>query len=61
MEEKILSILDEQIDGFICPNQADFINDDTHKLFSAISNLIIMGIIRRRNCEGLAYEYNVQN
>ena len=56
MKEKILRVLDEQIDGFICPNQTDFNDIDIHKLFRAIDSLIEDGILRRRNCAGLAYE-----
>lgn len=60
MKEKILKVLDEQIDGFICPNQSDFLSDDTNELFAAIHSLIEDGTLRRRNCEGLAYEYNIR-
>lgn len=58
MEEKILEVLDTQLDGFICPNQMEFMNDDTHDLFQAIYNLIEKGVLRKRNCYGLAFEYN---
>lgn len=58
MKEKILRVLDKQIDGFICPNQADFKDDEIHEFFWAIDSLIEDGILRRRNCDGLAYEYN---
>ena len=58
MEEKILKVLDEQPDGFICPNQADFENDDIDEFFKVIHSLIEKGVIRKRNCKGLAYEYN---
>lgn len=58
MKEKILRILDKQIDGFICPNQADFKNDEIHEFFWAVDSLIEDGILRIRDCEGIAYEYN---
>ncbi len=58
MEEMILQVLDRQIDGFICPNQSDFSGYDTKKLFEAIYSLIDKGILRKRYCEGLAYEYD---
>lgn len=58
MEEKILKVLDEQIDGFITPNQSEFYDCDTHELFQAIYSLIDKGVLRKRDCEGLAYEYN---
>lgn len=58
MEEMILRVLDCQIDGFICPNQADFNECDIHELFTTIYSLVDKGILRKRNCEGLAFEYN---
>lgn len=58
MKEKILRVLDEQIDGFITPNQADFQDDDMHKFFQAVRELIDNGTLRRRCCSGTAYEYN---
>lgn len=58
MEEMILQVLDCQIDGFICPNQADFAECDIHELFTTIYYLVDKGILRKRNCEGLAFEYN---
>ena len=58
MEEKILNVLNEQTDGFICPNQAEFNDCDTHEFFQAIHRLIDEGILRERNCSGLAYEFN---
>ena len=58
MEEYILKVLDEQKDGFITPNQDAFSGCDTHELFQAIYSLIGKGVLRKRNCDGLAYEYN---
>lgn len=58
MEEYILKVLDEQPDGFIIPNQDAFSGCDTHELFQAIYRLIDKGILRKRNCDGLAYEYD---
>lgn len=58
MESKILEVLNEQLDGFICPNQSEFYNEDTNELFNALYSLVNNGILRKRNCEGLAYEYN---
>ena len=57
MEEKILQILDDQLDGFICPNQSEFSGYNTRELFQAIYALIEKGILQKRNCEGLAFEY----
>lgn len=56
MKVKILKVLENQIDGFIIPNQTDFKSVETHELFWAIDSLIEDGILRKRNCEGLAYE-----
>lgn len=58
MEEYILKVLDEQPDGFIVPNQMEFYNNNIHEFFEAIQRLIDKGILRKRNCDGLAYEYN---
>lgn len=57
MEKYILKVLDEQPDGFIIPEQIEFCNN-IHEFFQAIQNLINKGVLRKRNCEGLAYEYN---
>lgn len=54
----ILKVLDKQIDGFICPNQSEFYDYDAHEIFQAIYNLINKGVLRKRKCEGLAFEYN---
>lgn len=56
LNKKILNVLDSQIDGFICPNQTDFRDVDVHEFFRAIDSLIEDGILRKRNCDGLAYE-----
>ena len=60
MEEYILKVLNEQPDGFIVPNQTEFYNNNIHEFFEAIQRLIDKGILRKRNCDGLAYEYNRQ-
>jgi hypothetical protein len=57
LEKKVLEVLNNQLDGFICPNQSEFYNEDTHELFNALYSLVNKGILRKRNCEGLAYEY----
>lgn len=58
MKEKILKVLNEQQDGFITPNQSDFNQDNVQEFFTAIHELIENGILRKRDCEGLAFEYN---
>lgn len=57
MEEYILKVLDEQRDGFITPNQTEFYNN-IDGFFQAVQSLIDKGILRKRNCDGLAYEYD---
>ena len=57
-ENKVLEVLNKQLDGFICPNQTELYNLDTKKLFQAIHNLEEKGVLRKRDCEGLAYEYD---
>lgn len=56
LKEKILSVLDSQTDGFVIPNQSEFYGD-TNNFFKAVDELIKDGVLRKRNCEGLAYEY----
>jgi hypothetical protein len=58
MKNLILKVLKEQKDGFITPNQTDFNHLNTKEFFTAIYELIQEGILRKRNCEGLAYEFN---
>lgn len=60
VEEIILQVLDRQEDGFICPNQSEFSGCDTHELFQSIYALIENGVLQRRDCEGLAFEYKKQ-
>lgn len=55
LKEKILSVLDSQADNFIIPNQSEFYGDAN--FFKAVDELIKDGVLRKRNCEGLAYEY----
>lgn len=57
LEQHILTTLDNQLDGFIVPNQSEFCGIDTRKLFETIYSLIDKGILQKRNCVGLAYEY----
>lgn len=57
LKKKILEILDDQSDGFIIPNQSEFDGWDVHEKYAAIYSLIEDGILKKRNCSGLAYEY----
>lgn len=58
MQEYILSILDKETDDFIVPNQWQFDNSrcDQKAFFTAINSLINQGILKRRDCQGVAYE-----
>lgn len=58
MQEYILSILDKELDDFIVPNQWQFDNSrcDQKAFFTAINSLINQGILKRRDCQGVAYE-----
>ena len=58
MEKLILKVLDEQIDGFITADQSAFRGCDIHEWFKTVNTLIDKGILRKRDCAGLAYEYN---
>lgn len=58
MQEYILSVLDDEPDEFIVPNQWQFDNSrcDQKLFFEAIDCLIKYGYLKRRNCQGIAYE-----
>jgi hypothetical protein len=57
MEDKIMQIIKE--DEFFCPNETGFY-DKPQETFNAIKKLVDKGLIRKRNCLGLAYELNKQ-
>ncbi len=58
MEEYILSVLDNELDNFIVPNQWQFDSSrcDQKAFFAAIDCLIKEGTLKRRNCQGTAFE-----
>ena len=58
MMEYILSVLDHEPDEFIVPNQWQFDNSrcDQKLFFEAIDCLIKYGYLKRRDCQGTAYE-----
>lgn len=56
LKGKILNVLNSQPDNFIIPNQTEFYGD-VNNFFKAVDELIKDGVLRKRNCEGLAYEY----
>lgn len=47
--------LDEET--FIITNEAGLIELDAHELFHAINHLVELGILKRRNCDAVAYEW----
>lgn len=59
MKNLIIETLKNQADGFIVPNQTEFNNCDTKEFFSAINALVASGILRKRDCSGVAYEFNL--
>lgn len=46
------------VETFILTNESGLIEVDAHELFSAINNLVEIGILRRRECDAVAYEWN---
>lgn len=42
---------------FIITNEARLIELHTHELFHAINHLVELGILKRRNCDAVAYEW----
>lgn len=57
LDAYVLKTLNEQDDGFIIPGQGEFQDIEVHTLFESIRRLIKKGILRRRECIGIAYEY----
>lgn len=45
-------------DIFILTNESGLIEMDTDILFKAISHLVNLGVLKRRNCDAVAYEWN---
>lgn len=44
--------------AFILINEGGLIELNAHKLFSAINHLVNLRILRKRNCEAIAYEWD---
>lgn len=54
-----LNMWEEQYgEGFILTDECGLIEIDAHILFLAIRNLVDKGLIRRRECDAVAYEWN---
>ena len=43
---------------FICTNESGLIEIGAHSLFEAIKHLSELGILKRRECAAVAYEWN---
>lgn len=58
MEKLIIEHLIKSDDGFIAVNETGLYEQSTHELFSALGHLEELYIIRKKNCEADAYEWN---
>lgn len=58
MERLIMRHLRKSDDGVIAVNETGLYEQDTHELYAAISHLKELHIIRKRNCEAEAYEWD---
>ena len=47
--------------GFIAVNESGLYEQDTNELFTAIRHLEELHIIRKRDCEAVAYEWDDTN
>jgi hypothetical protein len=56
IESKIMKKVNNN--GFMVPNDVELYQYDPRELFSTIYSMINRGILRRRDCEGLAFELN---
>ena len=58
MERLIMKHLRQSNDGYIAVNETGLYEQNTHELFTAIRHLEKLHIIRKRNCEAIAYEWD---
>lgn len=58
IERLIMEHLRKSDDGFIAVNESGLYEQDPHELFAAISHLEELHIIRKRNCDADAYEWD---
>ena len=58
MERLVMEHLRKSNDGFIAVNETGLYEQDIHELFFAIRHLEELHIIRKRNCEAEAYEWD---
>ncbi len=58
MERLVMEHLCKSDDGFIAVNETGLYEQDTHELYAAINHLKELHIIRKRNCETEAYEWD---
>ena len=58
MERLIMEHLRKSNAGFIAVNETGLYEQDVHELFAAIKHLEELHIIRKRDCEADAYEWD---
>lgn len=51
----------EDEDVFICTNEGGLIELNAHELFKAINHLVDLEILKRRECDAVAYEWRNRN
>lgn len=64
MEILVMNCLKENTDngiGFITPNEDTLYKQNPKELFKAIEHLTELRIIKKKNCDGVAYEWNDTN
>lgn len=64
MEILVMNCLKENANNgidFITPNEDTLYKEDSMELFKAIEHLIKLHIIKKRDCDGDAYEWNDMN
>jgi len=57
IRKEILNMLDNEEQGFISPEWSEFNKFNLHDLHKELFNLVDEGILRKRNCLGLAFKY----
>lgn len=61
MEILIMEHLRKSDDGFIATNETGLYEQNAHELYKAINSLMEKRIIRKRNCDAEAYEWDDKN
>ncbi len=58
MERLVMDHLRKSDNGFIAVNESGLYEQDVHELYVAIKHLMELHIIKKRNCEAEAYEWD---